>query len=102
MRPKGLGDLLILRQYEEDDGAADEGDSWPLEVESADDVRSFGRGDDLAEADLVWEFLVADLGLRLRTRERFSKLESEDEPSSTMALEERLSRAAVERVMGAK
>lgn len=100
MSPRGLGDLLILRQYEEDDGAADEGDSWPLEAER-DGVGSFGRGD-WAETSLALEFLVADLGLRLRTRERFSRLESEDAPSSKMASGDRLSRAAAERVTGAK
>ena len=79
--------------------AAEEGNRWPFE----DGVEVSLNGDLACVAALAFCCLARVLGLRLRDRARFSRLESDvsgSESSEMMVGEER--RSAAERVMGAK
>lgn len=105
IRPRGEGDRDMERQYDESAEAAEEGERWPLDSETAPSGGIFAGTDDFEAAAsfcrLAWVF-----GLRLRARARFSRLESEEgesgSGSSDMGEGEFCLLAAAERVMGAK
>lgn len=96
MRPRGEGEREMVRQYEEAEEAAEEGERWPFsaavplggELVDADAGAAggfLGRGGDCAM------LVTMDLGLRLRARAR-----------SSSNLEDSVLRLVRELPMGAK
>lgn len=70
IRPRGEGEREMVRQYEDADDSAEEGDRWPFAVPFGGDFVDGvlrGCGGDCAV------FVIRDFGLRLRALARSSK-----------------------------
>ena len=81
IRPIGEGEREMSRQYDEEEGeAAEEGERCPFETGA--EFGGFLVGCEAFDVPAFCSFACV-LGLRLRARDRFSRLESEDSGSES-------------------